>query len=162
MGQLDSLAPRALVDGVRLVAALLRGVIVIIAIPLALIGVVPGLFLSGQPFGFMTLLGIVSLAGIVINNAIVLLDRIRIEREENGKDDFTAVVDAAETRVRPILLTTVTTICGLIPLYLGGGKMWETMAMAIMSGLTVSTLLTLLIVPTLYGLFFRVTRPASA
>lgn len=138
--------------------SLRRATIVIVAIPLAMIGVVPGLFLSGQPFGFMTLLGIVSLAGIVINNAIVLLDRIRIEIEENGKAPFPAVVDAAETRVRPILLTTVTTICGLIPLYLGGGAMWETMAMAIMSGLTVSTLLTLVIVPTLYGLLFRV-RP---
>ncbi len=137
-----------------------RAAIVLMTIPLALIGVMPGLLLSGQPFGFMTLLGVVSLAGIVINNAIVLLDRIRIEIEDFGKDAFTAVIDASRTRVRPILLTTVTTICGLIPLYLGGGAMWETMAMAIMAGLTVSTLLTLLVVPTLYGLMFRV-RPAG-
>lgn len=137
-----------------------RAAIVLITIPLALIGVMPGLLLSGQPFGFMTLLGVVSLAGIVINNAIVLLDRIRIEVEDFGKDAFTAVIDASRTRVRPILLTTITTICGLIPLYLGGGAMWETMAMAIMAGLAVSTLLTLLVVPTLYGLMFRV-RPAG-
>lgn len=140
--------------------SLRRATIVIVTIPLAMIGVMPGLLISGQPFGFMTLLGIVSLAGIVINNAIVLLDRIRIEIEDFGKDPFTAVIDAARTRVRPILLTTVTTICGLIPLYLGGGAMWETMAMAIMAGLTVSTLLTLLVVPTLYGVFFRVSPAA--
>jgi multidrug efflux pump subunit AcrB len=103
----------------------------------------------------MTLLGIVSLSGIVINNAIVLLDRIKIEVEENGLTPQDAVLQAAQRRLRPILLTTMTTIGGLIPLYLGGGAMWEPMAVAIICGLAFATLLTLGLVPVLYSLFFR-------
>jgi multidrug efflux pump subunit AcrB len=104
----------------------------------------------------MTLLGIVSLSGIVINNAIVLLDRIRIEIDDNGLQPAEAIVTAAQRRLRPIVLTTLTTIGGLLPLYLGGGPMWEPMAVAIMSGLAFGTLLTLGFVPVLYSLFFRV------
>jgi len=107
-------------------------------------------------FGFMTLLGVISLAGIVINNAIVLLDRIRIEIEENGLAPQRAVVESAQRRLRPILLTTFTTLGGLLPLYLGGGPMWEPMAVAIMCGLVFATALTLGVVPVLYSLFFRV------
>jgi multidrug efflux pump subunit AcrB len=104
----------------------------------------------------MTLLGVISLAGIVINNAIVLLDRIRIEREENGRDHGEAVLTAAEQRLRPILLTTATTVGGLIPLWLGGGPMWEPMAISIIFGLLFATILTLGVVPVLYTLFYRV------
>jgi multidrug efflux pump subunit AcrB len=104
----------------------------------------------------MTFLGVISLAGIVINNAIVLLDRIRIEIEENGLDPQRAVVEAAQRRLRPILLTTVTTMGGLTPLLISGGGMWETMALAIMFGLLFATGLTLGLVPVLYSLFFRV------
>ena len=107
----------------------------------------------------MTLLGVISLAGIVINNAIVLLDRIRIEIEDNGMVPKDAVIYAAQQRLRPILLTTATTIASLIPLYLTGGLMWQPMAVAIMSGLLFSTMLTLLFVPLLYSMFFRVERP---
>ncbi len=94
--------------------------------------------------------------GIVINNAIVLIDRIKIEREENGLEPTRAVVEAAQRRLRPILLTTATTVGGLIPLYLGGGPMWEPMAIAIMFGLVFATVLTLGLVPVLYSLFFGV------
>jgi multidrug efflux pump subunit AcrB len=118
--------------------------------------VIIGLLLLGSYFGFMTLLGVISLAGVVINNAIVLLDRIRIEREENGLDPQSAIVTAAERRLRPILLTTATTIGGLIPLYLGGGPMWEPMAIAIMFGLLFATVLTLGFVPVMYAIFFKV------
>ena len=104
----------------------------------------------------MTLLGIIALSGIVINNAIVLLDRIRIEIEENGLEPRRAVVESAQRRLRPILLTTGTTIGGLLPLYLGGGPMWEPMAVAIMFGLLFATGLTLGVVPVLYSLFFKV------
>jgi multidrug efflux pump subunit AcrB len=106
--------------------------------------------------GFMTFLGVISLAGIVINNAIVLLDRIRIERTENGLEGAQAVVQAAQTRLRPILLTTATTIGGLLPLWFGGGVMYKPMAIAIIFGLLFSTVLTLGVVPVLYSLFFRV------
>ena len=111
--------------------------------PLAFIGVAVGLLVMRSYFGFMTMLGVISLAGIVINNAIVLLDRIQIEIDENGRAPADAILVASETRLRPILLTTATTILGLIPLYLGGGPMWEPMAVAIMSGLAFSTVLTL-------------------
>ena len=130
--------------------------IILITIPLGIIGVAVGLLVTNLYFGFMTLLGIISLSGIVINNAIVLLDRINIEINENGLDPARAVVVSAERRFRPILLTTVTTICGLIPLWLGGGPMWQPMAVAIIFGLMFATMLTLGVVPVLYSLFYRV------
>ena len=133
-----------------------KPLIILITIPMALIGVVVGLLVTRSYFGFMTLLGIISLAGIVINNAIVLLDRIRIEIDENGLAPAEAVLSAAQQRLRPILLTTATTIGGLLPLWLGGGPMWEPMAIAIIFGLAFATVLTLGVVPVLYSLLFRV------
>ncbi len=129
---------------------------VLLTIPLGIIGVILGLLLFKSYFGFMAFLGIISLAGIVINNAIVLLDRIQIEQEEFGRKPYDAVVAAAQQRFRPILLTTFTTTLGLIPLYLGGGLMWEPMAVSIMVGLLFATVITLLFVPVLYKLLFRV------
>ena len=136
--------------------SLRRSFIILMTIPLGLIGVVIGLLVAHSYFGFMTFLGIISLAGIVINNAIVLIDRIRIEEEENGLSPQHAVIESAERRLRPILLTTFTTIGGLIPLWLGGGPMYEPMAIAIIFGLLFATLLTLGVVPVLYSLFFRI------
>jgi multidrug efflux pump subunit AcrB len=117
---------------------------------------VVGLLVLRSYFGFMTLLGVVSLAGIVINNAIVLLDRIKIEIEDNGLSPQRAVIESGQRRLRPIVLTTFTTLGGMIPLYLGGGPMFQPMAVAIMFGLLFATLLTLGVVPVLYALFFRV------
>ena len=133
-----------------------RALIILLTIPLSIIGVVFGLLVAGSYFGFMTLLGIISLAGIVINNAIVLIDRIRIERETNRRTPDQAVLIAAQQRLRPILLTATTTVGGLIPLWLGGGPMWEPMAIAIIFGLVFATVLTLGVVPVLYTLFFGV------
>lgn len=130
--------------------------IILTTIPLGFIGVVWGLVIANSFFGFMTLLGIISLAGIVINNAIVLLERIKLEREEYGRNPQDAIVEAAQRRMRPILLTTATTVLGLIPLYLGGGEMWEPMAVGIMAGLMFSTLLTLGFVPVMYALLYRI------
>jgi multidrug efflux pump subunit AcrB len=104
----------------------------------------------------MAVLGVISLAGIVINNAIVLIDRINMEIEDFGRSPYEAIVEAAQQRFRPILLTTFTTTLGLIPLYLGGGLMWEPMAVAIMVGLLFATIITLLFVPVLYKILFRV------
>jgi multidrug efflux pump len=129
--------------------------IIIVTIPLAMIGVIAGLLITGSYFGFMTLLGIISLAGIVINNAIVLIDRIEIENAA-GLPIQEAIIMAAQRRLRPILLTTITTMAGLFPLWMGGGMMWEPMAIAIIFGLFVSTILTLGVVPVLYTIFFRV------
>ncbi len=133
-----------------------KPLIILLTIPLALIGVFIGLAIMRGILGFMTFLGIISLAGIVINNAIVLIDRIDIERDENKLEAARAVIEAAQQRLRPILLTTATTICGLIPLYLFGGPMWESMAIAIMWGLIFATFLTLGVVPILYSLFYKV------
>lgn len=130
--------------------------IVLSTIPLGIIGVVIGLIVLKSYFGFMAFLGVISLAGIVINNAIVLIDRIDIEINELGKAPGVAVVDAALQRFRPILLTTFTTTLGLIPLYLGGGLMWEPMAAAIMVGLLFATVITLMFVPVLYSIMFKV------
>ncbi|MCG8423440.1 MAG: efflux RND transporter permease subunit [Proteobacteria bacterium] len=129
--------------------------IILFTIPLALIGVVIGLLAMESYFGFMTLLGIISLFGIVINNAIVLIERIKLEMEENGLTPADAIVVAAQRRLRPILLTTATTVGGLIPLWMAGG-MWEPMAIAIIFGLMFSTVLTLGIVPALYAILYRV------
>jgi multidrug efflux pump subunit AcrB len=133
-----------------------RPLIILLTIPLGLIGVVIGLLVARSYFGFMTFLGVISLAGIVINNAIVLIDRIRIEIEENGLEPARAVVEAAQRRLRPILLTTATTIGGLMPLWFGGGVMYKPMAIAIIFGLLFATLLTLGVVPVLYSIFFKV------
>jgi len=135
--------------------------IILLTIPLGLIGVAFGLNVAGSYMGFMTLLGIISLAGIVINNAIVLIDRIQIEQDETGLQPYQAVYTAAQKRLRPILLTTATTVVGMIPLWLGGGVMWEPMAVAIIFGLLGATVLTLGVVPVLYSLFFRVKPPET-
>ncbi len=129
--------------------------IVLLTIPLGIIGVIFGLLLFQSFFGFMAFLGVISLAGIVINNAIVLLDRIQIEIDDFKRSPYEAIVEAAQQRFRPILLTTFTTTLGLIPLYLGGGEMWEPMAISIMIGLLFATVITLLFVPVLYKLLFR-------
>ncbi|MCB9746033.1 MAG: efflux RND transporter permease subunit [Alphaproteobacteria bacterium] len=133
-----------------------RPLIVLLTLPLGLIGVTAGLLGAGSYFGFMTLLGIISLMGIIINNAVVLLDRVAVEIEEHGRAPAEAVVEAAQRRLRPILLTTSTTMVGLVPLWLGGGPMWEPMAISIIFGLGFATALTLGVVPVLYSLFFGV------
>ncbi len=136
--------------------SLRRPAIILITIPLGIIGVVIGLLAAKSYFGFMTLLGVISLAGIVINNAIVLLDRIRIEIEENGLTPQQAILESGQRRLRPILLTTFTTIGGMLPLWWGGGSMWQPMAISIIFGLAFATMLTLGVVPVLYSIFFRV------
>ncbi len=129
---------------------------VLLTIPLGVIGVTVGLLLFREPFGFMAFLGLISLAGIVINNAIVLLDRIEIEQREMQRSDQDAVIAACLQRFRPILLATFTTVLGLVPLYLSGGEMWEGMAVSIMVGLLFGTLITLVLIPSLYSLLFKV------
>ncbi len=125
-------------------------------IPLGIIGVVIGLLIFQEPFGFMPFLGVISLAGIVINNAIVLIDRIQIEETELKRNIQDAIIAACLQRFRPILLATFTTVLGLIPLYLSGGEMWEGMAVSIMVGLLFGTIITLLFIPSFYSLLYKV------
>lgn len=123
-----------------------------ISIPFSIIGSALGLFIFRQPLSFTALLGLVSLLGVVINNAIILLDYINWERNQ-GMSIEEACRGAVKKRVRPIILTTTTTILGLIPLIFSG-TLFVPMAVALMSGLLVSTLLTLVIVPAVYSLAY--------
>ncbi|MEM7587367.1 MAG: efflux RND transporter permease subunit [Acidobacteriota bacterium] len=135
----------------------IRGPAIVLAtLPFTLIGVVGGLVMTQKPFGFMALLGVIALLGVVINNAVVLLDRIETERKRYGRSLGAAVIEASQRRLRPILLTTATTVGGLMPLWLAGGPMFSPMAVALLFGLVASTLLTLGLVPLLFGLFYRV------
>ena len=128
---------------------------VVLTIPLGIIGVVVGLLLFREPFGFMPFLGLISLAGIVINNAIVLLDRIGIEKNDLNNTAQNAVVNACLQRFRPIILATFTTVLGLIPLYISGGEMWQGMAVSIMVGLLFGTMITLIFIPVLYSILYK-------
>ena len=129
---------------------------VVLTIPLGIIGVVIGLLIFQEPFGFMPFLGVVSLAGIIINNAIVLIDRIEVELNDDKNSQQEAVVSACIQRFRPILLATFTTVLGLIPLYVSGGEMWEGMAVSIMVGLLFGTMITLVFLPVAYSVLYRV------
>ncbi len=141
--------------------SLRKFLIIMITIPPMLCGVTPGLIITGSTFGFMTLLGIIALLGIVVNNAILLIDEID-HQIQLGLEKRKAIITAAKSRLRPILLTTVTTIIGLIPLSVSGGGMWSSMANAMMFGLGFSTLLTLILCPVLYDIFFKSPEAPSA
>jgi multidrug efflux pump subunit AcrB len=143
-----------------------RPLIIFATIPLVLIGAVLGLLVLGADFGFMPILGIYALAGIIINNAIVLVDRIDIERRNGAKPDLDALIDACARRLRPILMTTITTILGLLPLIIFADALFYGMASVMAGGLLVGTILTLGVVPVLYSLAFNIRadrgRPATA
>jgi len=134
-----------------------RAMIIVLTIPLSLIGTIVGLLVMNAPFGFMVTLGVYSLAGIIINNGIVLIDRIDIERSQ-GQSDYQAIINSCLTRLRPITMTTVTTIMGLLPLLMDSDSMFYGMATVLAFGLGVGTVLTLAVVPVLYASFFKVSR----
>ncbi|MBP1558760.1 MAG: efflux RND transporter permease subunit [Oscillospiraceae bacterium] len=126
--------------------------VIISAVPMAAIGALLGLFLTGINLSMISIIGLIVLVGLVVNNAIVLLDCVGQNRQ-NGKEMDAAIMDAGRSRLRPILMTTLTTIMGQLPLSLGigtGGQLMQPMAIVIIGGLAVSTLLTLLVVPALY------------
>jgi len=131
-----------------------KTIIILLVVPMGMIGAILALLVTGCSFGFMAMLGMVSLAGIVINDAIELLERVKHETE-GGRSPEDALVYSAQSRFRPILLTSITTLCGLAPLGLQGGPLWESMAWTISGGLLFSTILTLGVVPVLYSLFFK-------
>ena len=132
-----------------------QAAIITLTMPLSFIGAVIGLLVMQAPFGFMVTLGLYSLAGIIINNAIVLIDRIKIEIE-SGKTQYQALVDACLTRLRPIAMTTITTVMGLLPLIISKDPLFYGMANVIAFGLGIGTLLTLGVVPVLYSSFYKV------
>ncbi|MEM6962327.1 MAG: efflux RND transporter permease subunit, partial [Myxococcota bacterium] len=135
-----------------------RVAIVMATAPLAVAGIWPGLALVGLPFGFVALLGAIALIGIVVNGAIVLID-VADRLREQGYTVAEALTSAVRLRTRPILLTAATTIAGLMPLVFSESTLWPPMAVAMISGLFLATLLTLFVVPALYRLLFRDRNP---
>jgi multidrug efflux pump subunit AcrB len=133
--------------------ALRQPLVIWLTVPLALIGVTGGLLATGQPFGFMALLGFMSLSGMLIKNAIVLIDEIEQQKREGGPE-LKAVVDACVSRLRPVSMAALTTALGMIPLL--PDAFFVAMAVTIIAGLMVATVLTMLVVPVLYAVLFRV------
>ena len=134
-----------------------RLALVFVTAPLGIVGATGALLLSNQPFGFVALLGLIALAGMIMRNTIILVDQIDHDIAE-GHGRHRAIIDATVRRARPVLLTALAAILGMIPL--ARSIFWGPMAITIMGGLFVATLLTLLVVPALYALWFRV-RAAS-
>ena len=130
-----------------------RVLLTFLTIPLVLIGAPLALLMTGQPLSFFAILGLISLAGIIINNAIVLIDQIDADRQSMALKE--AIVSAAKKRVTPIMLTSLTTIFGLIPMAIAGGALFEPMATLMIGGLAVASVMTLFFVPSGYYLLFR-------
>ena len=141
---------------VLLFASVKIPMIIFSALPFAMIGIAPGLFLTGKSFGFMSTIGFVSLSGMMIKNMIVLVDEINYEINILKKDKFTALVDSAVSRMRSVALAALTTILGMIPLL--WDPLYGDMAATIIFGLFVSTVLTLFVFPVGYGLFYNIKR----
>jgi multidrug efflux pump subunit AcrB len=138
---------------VLLFNAVIQPLIIWLCLPLAIIGVSFGLLIFNGSFGFMALLGLFSLIGMLIKNAVVLIDQIDLEINE-GKEKLKAVVESSLSRVRPVAMGAITTILGMIPLL--GDAFFVDMAITIMSGLAFATVLTLFVVPVLYTMFFKI------
>jgi multidrug efflux pump len=132
--------------------------LVLSVVPMGLIGVVAALLIFNKPLGFVAILGILSLLGMIARNAVILIDQIEAERAD-GKAIWDAVIEAAMSRFRPIMLTAISTVLGMIPIAFT--IFWGPMAYAIMGGLLVATVLTLIFLPALYVTWFRVSEPVA-
>lgn len=160
---LASTLPMAFLTMVMIVVvlfnALRQPLVIWLIVPLALIGVVLGLVVTGTPMEFMAILGLLSLSGLLIKNGIVLVDQMDLEIRE-GKPRFDAVIDSAASRVRPVTMGALTTVLGVIPLFTDA--FFKSMAVVLVFGLTFATLLTLVVLPALYAVFFRVKSSETA
>ncbi|MEE3407396.1 MAG: efflux RND transporter permease subunit, partial [Candidatus Cryptobacteroides sp.] len=126
--------------------------VIMFSIPFAFIGVILGLWVTGTALGMMAMVGVIILLGIVVKNGIVLID-YTILCQERGMSVREASITAAKSRLRPILMTTLTTVLGMIPMAVGtgeGAEMWRSLGMTVVWGLSISTLVTLVIIPTMY------------
>ncbi|NNG47674.1 MAG: efflux RND transporter permease subunit [Deltaproteobacteria bacterium] len=133
-------------------------VVILLTVPFAMIGITSGLLVFRAPFGFMALLGAMSLMGMMIKNAIVLLDEVNVNLVL-GKNRYDAVVEAAQSRLRPVVLAAATTVLGVIPLL--QDVFWIGMAITIMAGLAFGTVLTMIVVPVLYCILYKVPSPKT-
>lgn len=138
---------------IMLFNSLKKPLVIFLTVPLALIGVTVGLLVCDQPFGFMALLGLLSLVGMLIKNAIVLVDEIGLQLEA-GREPLDAIVFSGVSRLRPVSMAALTTVLGMIPLVVDA--FFASMAVTVMFGLTFATVLTLVVVPVLYAIVFRV------
>jgi multidrug efflux pump len=136
-----------------------RLALVVVTAPLGLIGATGALLISNRPFGFVALLGLIALAGMIMRNTVILVDQIDRDIAE-GHARYRAIIDATIRRARPVTLTALAAILGMIPL--SRSVFWGPMAITIMGGLLVATILTLLVVPALYALWFRVAKDEPA
>ena len=132
---------------------------VVLTAPLGLIGVVPALLVFQSPLGFVAILGIIALGGMIMRNSVILIDQVQIEIAQ-GRDPWSAVLESAICRARPVMLTALATVLAMVPLT--RSVFWGPMAIAIMGGLTVATLLTIFFVPALYAAWFKVRRHTAA
>ena len=139
--------------------ALRQPLVIWLVVPLSIVGVVIGLVSTGTPMEFMAILGVLSLSGLLIKNAIVLVDQMDLEISE-GKPRFDAVLDSAASRVRPVMMGSMTTVLGVAPLF--GDAFFRSMAVVLVFGLTFATLLTLVIIPVLYALMFNIREDERA
>jgi len=137
--------------------SLVHPLVILLTVPLGLVGAILGLWVSGTTINVVALIGVILLTGIVVNNAIVLVDAVN-QLRARGVEKRAAIVEAGRSRLRPILITTLTTVLGLLPMALGigdGAEIRAPMAITVIGGLTVSTLLTLLVIPVIYDLLDR-------
>ena len=141
---------------VFLFASLRDPFIIFVILPLSFIGIAPGLFISGRSFGFMSIIGAISLSGMMIKNSIVLIDEIKYEINIEKKDPYTAVIDSNHRRIHPVSMASVTTIFGMLPLVFD--PLYGDMAITIVFGLTASTMLTLFVVPLLYAMLYKIKK----
>ncbi len=143
---------------IALFNSLRQPLVIWLTVPLALIGVTLGLLVTNQPFGFMALLGFMSLSGMLIKNAIVLIDEIEAQKSA-GQPLIEAIVGSGVSRLRPVAMAALTTALGMIPLVLDA--FFVSMAVTIIFGLMIATLLTMIVVPVLYAIFFRAPAPEA-
>jgi multidrug efflux pump subunit AcrB len=130
-----------------------KPLIIILCIPLLFVGVVYGMLLSGKVFGFVAIVGILGLIGMIIKNGVILMDEISLQLSQD-KDPMTALLDSSSNRFRPVMMASLTTILGMIPLL--GDDLFGSLAVTIMGGLLVGTVVTLLFIPILYAIFFKI------
>jgi len=132
--------------------------VIMFSLPFAFTGVFLALWLTGTSLSLIALIGSVMLVGIVVKNGIVLIDYMNLNKER-GMSIYKAVVSGGKSRLRPVLMTTATTILGMVPMALGlgeGSEIWQPMGIAIIGGLTVSTILTLIVIPVIYTSFYSI------
>ena len=132
-------------------------ILILLCFPFVFCGITPSLYLSGQPMTFMAIIGMMGLIGMMVKNAIVLVDEINRLQTEEKANPYTAVVEATVSRVRPVLMASLTTIVGMLPLVTD--PMYSSMAITIMGGLTMGTIITLVLLPLFYSALFQIRKP---